>query len=349
MKEPFSNMDSNHIDEHIEQILQMIPAQRDDEESSCLRDLSYLYRKEEILARAHQRLMIANLPDQTPARGFKKASINTEERMFSQPQTPGVRRPFSWSNRVAVLVAALLLISVIVETTSFFSTRTQQMLGSGHKGSHATATTTTLATPAGTILFSDPLSRNIHNWSVGNFGFQQMVFKDSAYYITKQSNNGLAIVTSQQNFSQNTLNYQLTMEEVAGDDSSPVNTFGMILCYNDQTVKGLDVMTFYTFEILNENGKSQYNFYKYDDSTPALWARIGKTMKAGKEFHSGQGPDAVNTVKVSANDSSFTFAVNGQTVGTATDKNPLQAGKVGMLVNLKGTEVAFSNLLITQP
>ncbi|GHO61155.1 hypothetical protein KSC_103200 [Ktedonobacter sp. SOSP1-52] len=358
MKEPFANLDTNHIDEQIEQFLQTIPAQQDGEESRCLRDLSYLYRKEEILARAHQRLMIVDQPDQTLARGYQKASSSTKERMsptmVSLPQTSIVRKPFSWTKMVAVLAAALLLISAIVETTSFFSTRTQQTLGTGHKGSGATATTTAPSTPAGTILFSDPLSQNVHNWPVGNLvgnlGQKQTAFKDGSYHITNQGNGPAAVVSPQQTFPQTTLSYQLTMEEVAGDDSSFVNTFGMILRYTTQTVGGRMLVTFYAFTILNEDGKSQYVFYKYDSrSAPAPWTQVGKTMKAGKEFRSGQGPDAANTVKISINGNSFAFSVNGRLVGTATDASPLQSGQVGMLVYLKGTEVAFSNLLITQP
>jgi hypothetical protein len=70
-------------------------------------------------------------------------------------------------------------------------------------------------------------------------------------------------------------------------------------------------------------------------------------MKTGKEFHGGHGPKAVNVVKVVENGSSFTFYVNGQQVGTAKDSS-LKPGSVGMLVNQKGTEVAFSNMLITR-
>jgi hypothetical protein len=111
----------------------------------------------------------------------------------------------------------------------------------------------------------------------------------------------------------------------------------------------MHIVTFYACEILNENGKSQYAFHKYaDQSGPSLWTQVGQTMKAGKEFYRGHGPDAVNTVKISANSSSFSFCVNGRLVGTATDAKPLRSGEVGLLVNLKGTELAFSHLLIMQ-
>jgi hypothetical protein len=42
----------------------------------------------------------------------------------------------------------------------------------------------------------------------------------------------------------------------------------------------------------------------------------------------------------------FTFFVNGKQVGTCKE-SALSSGSVGMLVNLDGAEVAFSNLLLT--
>jgi serine/threonine protein kinase len=204
----------------------------------------------------------------------------------------------------------------------------------------ATATAMTQAN----LVFADPLSQNIHNWQVSTSGPRQYIFKDGAYHIINQSTNSAAVVI-QQNFDEPTLVYQITMEEIKGDDTSPTNTFGMILRYT----KTSKAEKFYTFEVLNENGASQYGFYKYDSSnttnpwgTKAIW-----TGKTGKEFHGGHGANATNTIKVLASGNSFTFYVNGTKVGTAKD-NSLQSGWIGMLVNLKGTEVAFSNLLVTR-
>lgn len=205
----------------------------------------------------------------------------------------------------------------------------------------ATASVQATATAQNNIVFSDPLTQNIHNFLVNG----QHFFKNGAYHIVNQSNNGAAMVV-QQSFTETTLGYQITMEEIAGDDTSPTNTFGMMLRYSSNVVKGATVETFYTFEILNENGTSQYGFYKYDSSKTSPWTQIGKSIKTGKEFHGGHGAKAVNIVKVFADGNSFTFYVNGQKVGTAKD-GTLKSGSMGMLVNLKGTEVAFSNMLIT--
>ena len=53
-----------------------------------------------------------------------------------------------------------------------------------------------------------------------------------------------------------------------------------------------------------------------------------------------------NTFKVIANGSSFSFQVNGKSLGKPTVDKSYASGYVGMLVNLDGTEIAFSNLLI---
>ncbi len=189
------------------------------------------------------------------------------------------------------------------------------------------------------VLFADPLTQNIHSLVINGEHF----FKNGAYHIVDQGNSGAGMVV-QQTFNSPTLVYTLTMQEIAGDDTSTANTFGMMLNYNISAKK---IETFYSFEILNQGTGSLYSFYKYDNSKSYPWAQIGKTMKAGKEFHGGHDAKAINTVKVVENAGSFIFYVNGQKVGTAKDTS-LKAGSVGMLVNLKGTEVAFSNMLVTR-
>ncbi|HEX6479925.1 MAG TPA: hypothetical protein VF043_13860, partial [Ktedonobacteraceae bacterium] len=61
----------------------------------------------------------------------------------------------------------------------------------------------------------------------------------------------------------------------------------------------------------------------------------------------GHGPHSINTFKIFANGKNFTLIVNGKQVGTVRDGS-FQSGALGMLVNKQGTEVAFSNLLLTR-
>jgi hypothetical protein len=139
------------------------------------------------------------------------------------------------------------------------------------------------------------------------------------------------------------------MWEVKGDDTSNNNSFGMILRFAQQTKNGKTVTTFYSFEVLNVTG-GEYRFYKYDDSAGSSdpgknWTQLWH-QPFGAEFHQGQGPKNANTIRIYQNGSSFAFTVNGKMIGNAHDSS-LKGGTLGMLVNLKGTEVAFKNMLIT--
>lgn len=342
MTKPFTNLDKNQIDEQIEHLLQTLPAGPEDEDSSCLRDLLYLYRKEEILARARQHLMIIDLPEpaQESLRSLPSASITLQESstLPSRPYTRSANNLLSRSKLATLLVAALLLIAALIGSTQLFHSHSP---ANSQTGTHSGAI---LPTPTDTILFSDPLSQNIHNWPVNAEDF----FKNGAYHISSYevTLTGLAIL--QQNFPESALSYQITMQEIAGDDTSSNNGFGVILRYHKSNVGQTSIYTFYVFEVLNKKGASQYSFYKYDSSKTAPWSELWHT-NAGQEFHSGLGTGAVNTVKVSTRGNSFTFSVNGRQVGLFTDPNALRPGQVGMQVNLQGTEVAFSNMVITQP
>ena len=55
----------------------------------------------------------------------------------------------------------------------------------------------------------------------------------------------------------------------------------------------------------------------------------------------------MNTFRIYQNGSTFSFTINRKLVKTFHDSS-LKSGSMGMLVNLKGTEVAFMNMLITR-
>jgi hypothetical protein len=196
------------------------------------------------------------------------------------------------------------------------------------------------------IILSDPLSTNIRNFPVSTSGTKLYVFKYGAYHMTNLGDSGIAVVL-QATLPNGPIGYTLTMEEIQGDDNSTDNSFGMILRYSQQTKGNQTINTFYSFEVFNYNG-GQYRFYKYDNSKgPSAnpWTQLW-SQAFGREFHQGHGSGSNNTIKVFASGNTFAFTINGKTVGNAKDSS-FTNGTVGMLVNLKGTEVAFSNMLIT--
>ena len=138
------------------------------------------------------------------------------------------------------------------------------------------------------------------------------------------------------------------MEEIQGDDTSARNSFGMVIRYTEQNKAGQDIISFYSFEVVNTSG-GEYKFYKYDNSQGSSanpWTEVWH-QSFGNEFHQGQGRGSINTFRIYANGNTFSFTVNGKSVGSIKDA-ALKTGTVGMLVNLNGTEVAFSNMQITR-
>jgi hypothetical protein len=208
-----------------------------------------------------------------------------------------------------------------------------------------TAARATATTVANTIL-TDPLSQNIHNWPMVTKGSKLYMFENGAYHITDNDPQQSAPAILPDLVLKDSFAYALTMNEIKGDEGSINNSFGMILRFSTHSAGGKNIVTFYCFEVINNSG-GKYQFEKYDSgskgSTP--WLPIWQ-HDFGREFHQGHGPKNTNTFKVAANGKHFTFFVNGKQVGTAQDSS-LTSGEIGMLVNLKGTEVAFSNLLLT--
>ena len=274
------------------------------------------------------------------------------------PQTPGQETPetletpkkgrATWQK----LALAVLILLVIVGTGgSYWYIR-------GHSGQSGTTTVRngTAATPGvatpnaaatatasaqANIIITDPLSQNIHNFPVGKNEF----FANNAYHIANTDGNAVAVMLPGQVFTM-PISYTLTMWEVKGNDTSNNNSFGMIIRFSQQKSGSKTITTFYSFEAVNING-GEYRFYKYNDSqgSPTTdWTELWHAS-FGHEYHQGQGQNKANMVSIYQGGANFIFTVNGKQVGTVHDTT-LKSGMVGMLVNLKGTEVAFTNMLI---
>lgn len=206
----------------------------------------------------------------------------------------------------------------------------------------ATATAQVQTTVDANKILSDPLSQNIHNFPTGKNEF----FAGGTYHIVNTEGNAVAVVLPEQPFTIPNA-YTLSMWEVKGNDTSNNNSFGMIIRFTQHSKGGKTFTTFYSFEVLNIKG-GDYRFYKYDDSQGSpdkYWTQLW-SQPFGGEYHQGQGSGKKNTFRIYQNGSAFSFTVNGKLIKTIHDGS-LKSGSLGMLVNLKGTEVAFSNMLIT--
>lgn len=207
------------------------------------------------------------------------------------------------------------------------------------------------ATAQASIILADPLDRNTRGWLTNPPDVY--AFKDGAYHITNDDDkNGRATVLPYDSFN-GPIAYQLDMEQVAGDDTKPTNSFGMIFRFSMNQAKknrnGDNIITFYSFEVVNTRS-GEYQFWKYDNTDPDNpWTPLQDgRMPIGGEFHQGKGPNAINTIKIAMEGNKFTITVNGQKLAKTFQDGSFTKGTVGMIVNLKGSEVAFKNLLITK-
>ena len=266
----------------------------------------------------------------------------------NSPSETGSKRTRSLPARIALLVVTLLV--VLAGAFWFLHSSTahvQQPVPVPAKLDPAMlARVHATATAQANVILSDPLTQNVHNWNVTPPDY---AFKDGAYHIANSQNKSSASILSASSFPAK-LSYQITMDEIKGNDTSSENSFGMIFRCNQQKRPGSNtlVTTFYSFEVVNAKGQN-YQFWKYDDSNQQNpWTLITNgQLPVGNEFHLGQGTQNTNTIKIAMDGDKFTVTVNGTTLSKVFQDGSFPTGMVGMIVNMQGTEVAFSNLLLT--
>jgi len=272
-----------------------------------------------------------------------------------QEPSTGANTRVRLQKRLKIIGLLMVVLLVFGTSTIWFAHMRSGPAGNSPKGTaasgtpnvNATLTEQAVATANANIILSDSLSQNIHNWPVSTNGSMTYVFVDGTYHITnndpvREAPAVLPGLTLRAHFV-----YTLTMEEIKGDDTSINNEFGLIIYAGVQNNNGKTITTFYTFEILNKPG-GEYQFWKYDGSQGSSadpWTELWH-HSFNSEYHEGQGPKSINTFKIVVDGKTFTLTVNGKQVGTVQDGS-FSSGGVGMLVNLKGTEVAFSNLKLT--
>jgi hypothetical protein len=256
---------------------------------------------------------------------------------------------------LALAVSALLILATgtgaiwYVTAHPNLSTQLQQAPSPTLDGASMSATAVAQATATANVnvILVDPLSQNIHNWPNAPTAAANYAFTTGAYHITNLGNAATAVILPATTFT-GPIGYTLTMQEIKGDDTNLNNSFGMIFRSGTHTQGGKTITTFYSFEVVNIPG-GEYRLYKYDDSQASssqAWTELWHSS-FGKEFHEGHESKSINTIKIFANGNTFIFTVNGKKVGQVQDRS-FASGGIGMLVNLKGTEVAFSNMLITR-
>jgi serine/threonine protein kinase len=279
--------------------------------------------------------------------------IATQELSNEQVEQPLLARLSKRTKLVSLLLAALLVLigsGFFLWSAHSHNSSAAQKIHRSIADVSASATTHATETMQANIILSDDLSQNIHDWPVGTQGDFTYTFKDKAYHIANNNQNQSAPALLPNKIVSGSCTYSLTMEQIKGDETSPNNQFGMILYATVQNTGGKQIDKFYAFEVLNMSG-GEYQFWKYDNSPnqtqdgASPWTKLWH-QSFGKEFRQGSGSSHANMFKIVANAKTFTFFINGKQVGSFKDSS-FSSGGVGMLVNLDGAEVAFSNLLLT--
>ncbi|HTK09593.1 MAG TPA: protein kinase [Ktedonobacteraceae bacterium] len=273
------------------------------------------------------------------------------------PQQPPENANFLQTHMKKVVLLVLLLVVVLVGTGLFrlatphnASTSPQaNSIGTPVANLPVQATANASATAqAANIILADSLSTNIHSWKESSSGNLTYIFKNGAYHVAVNNGDIAALADLPEEIMPDSFVFSVNTSEIKGDDSSVNNQFGLVFRLNQVQQNGQSRVTFYCFQVQNTQNDVEYQLRKYDSSytdDAEKWTTPWHAT-AGKEYHFGHGTSATNTLTVKVKNSAFTFVVNGKSVGTFKDTS-FKGGRIGLLVNQKGTEVAFSNLLLT--
>jgi serine/threonine protein kinase len=234
---------------------------------------------------------------------------------------------------VRLLGVAFFMLSLLL-SGSFVT-----ILALSHDNHPATKVDTALTTASGSP--SLDFLANHDSWpSSSNF-----VYQGNLYYIHNLSENNpaMAFYHPEQSGSFSDFHLTVTMSQVKLPDGqlnnpSQPDYYGIIIRAS------IDQSHYYLFEIDPFNG-NDYMFMRYDSNAKPNWRFVSNGVLPSLN----SGSNKVNTLSIQAQGNSFLFTVNNVPVGKAiidSKQPPLQTGQIGLYVEDKGSEVAFSHLYV---
>ena len=271
-----------------------------------------------------------------------------------QSKTTTLKDKAKQYSKIIVLATVVLLvlftsgIYMLTRPTATQTSTARRSVGvasANNPNATATAGISATATAEETnLILDDPLNENFHNWLQGDVHGRHYEFKNGAYHI-RNDDNVLALAALFNLPVPAKYSYSLSMQPVTGNQDSPFNYYGMMLRYS---VDKNQTPTFYFFSIINNKNQSKYQFRRYDGHKPmdqSPWAATLFEHPIGPELHKGNQP---NIIKVIVDGNHFTFMINGKQIGDAHDDTYKETGAIGMGVNQKGSEVAFTNFRLVR-
>ncbi len=205
-------------------------------------------------------------------------------------------------------------------------------------GSHPlTKVDTALSNAKGVVVNHDLLTDH-DGWPVSTNFF----YKNGQYYVHNVSDNTPSMVLYHSDQLDSFSNFAVTVsmsQMKRPDDQYGTDYYGVVFR------SSRDQAHYYLFEIdpVNEN---EYLFMRYDNNAKPNWNTIAEGTLPALNSNTGQ----TNMLAIQARGNSFLFTVNGHPLDNAisdTSKlQPLLSGQVGIYVEDKGSEVAFSYLYV---
>ncbi|MBA2677349.1 MAG: protein kinase [Ktedonobacteraceae bacterium] len=258
----------------------------------------------------------------------KDLSSNSRARLVTHK--PQVRAKLLWMHNrrlvrlLLIGIACIIIVSTLGLTTTYIASRTY-VPGTSQKPAR-TATSLVKATKS----VPDRLA-STNSWpSSSTFFYDE---QHQSYHVINKLPVGVALAPY---YNHQFQDFRLSITALEVQKSSEgTDYYGIVFrAASDQS-------HYYLFEIAPSD-HAQYLFWRFDNSR---W----KHIKSGNIPSLATQAGKSNTLTIEARRNVFSFLVNGKAVDTpATDVNafPLQSGQVGLYVENKGTEVAFSRLYI---
>jgi serine/threonine protein kinase len=253
------------------------------------------------------------------------ASISTPANAQPSVQIKQLSRSHSHPWRTSLLISLAVVLVLACLLTALFI-RNVNANRQRSAGSHPTPTNS-----PGPL---DILTGDEGNWPQSSTFF----FGKDTYAVENTSAQGDPAIAFYANHSYGDFHLQVTASELNGSLDG-ADYYGLAFRAS------LDQSHYYLFDVTALDG-GQYDFLRYDGGTH--WTKLATGALKGFNAHKG----ASNTLSVEAKGDSFVLFVNGQMEGkTIYDRTPkaFVSGEVGLMVEERGSEIAFSHLSITTP
>ena len=249
---------------------------------------------------------------------FRRASIVLKPIAQIKPVL-GPSSRFSRATLAIIILLPLLLVSGATVGIVRFLT---------HSQAHSQP-----VSPTGTVSPSlqDILAANQDDWQISSTFF----FKNEQYTILNTSADNIALAFYGGNHQYSNFRLSVTLSEIHSMQDG-TDYYGVVFRAS------MDQSHYYLFDI-GASGGGQYSFLRYDGN----W----HTLAAGSATSILLGLGQPNVITVEAKGNTFSFFINGKSVGkpvTDHSKSALSEGEIGLCVEEKNSEVVFSHMYVTQ-